>query len=233
MKDIHGEHISLGGAAGQWHGVSPLEQIRPRRTGQLYETVDWERCWERASSQGVSRGRQAGGRRGRSWHLMDRLCVFSCECGKRPTRGNFQLVSRPLYWEYSLTTLQPPKHSKAGKRRALAADQQDIFTLEESICFCKMAPVSSRMFGNRSGTFLALGHSDILSHLIFFIFFSFKLERGAAGQDAAGGRPTCVRVDEPQGSGQQGPDHEGRKGDAHHRRSVQHVQRVWRKRRRM
>lgn len=60
------------------------------------------------------------------------------------------------------------------------------------------------------------------------ISFSLKLEReGAAGQDAAGGRPTCVRVDEPQGSGQQGPDHEGRKGDAHHRRSVQHVQRVW------
>lgn len=92
-----------------------------------------------------------------------------------------------------------------------------------------MAPVSGRMFGNRSGTFLALGHS-FPSYLI--LFFSLKLERGAAGQDASGGQPTCVRVDEPQGSGQQGPDHEGRKGDAHHRRSVQHVQRVWKERQR-
>lgn len=106
------------------------------------------------------------GRRGRSWRLMDRLCVFSCEC-RWTQQGEFPTRLQPLYWEYSLTTLQPPKHSKAGKRRALAADQQDIFTVEESICYCEVASVSSRMFGNPSGTFLAPRHLDIPLHLIF------------------------------------------------------------------
>lgn len=42
--------------------------------------------------------------------------------------------------------------------------------------------------------------------------------------------PTCVRVDTPQGPGQQGSDCKGCKGDPNHSRSVQDVQRAWEQR---
>ena len=164
MKDVHGEHISHG-ATGQRHGRSPFKE-----SGQREQGSSVQRWTQRAAGSTLPlRGRlgSAGlGRWGRSWHLMDRLYVFSGEC-RSNQKGEFPTLLQPLYWEYSLTTLQPPKHSKAGKRRALAADQQDIFTVKESICYCELASVSSRMFGNPSGTFLALRLSDIPLHLIF------------------------------------------------------------------
>lgn len=103
-------------------------------------------CSEHTSSErltGISRLEQ----RGSSWHLMERLCIFSCEY-RSTQQGEFPARLQPLYWEYLLTTPQPSKHSKTGKRRTLAADQQDIFTVEDSICYLETVSLSSRMFGN-------------------------------------------------------------------------------------
>lgn len=61
-----------------------------------------------------------------------------------------------------------------------------------------------------------LGHS-------FASYLFFIAERWAVGQKGAGGGPTCVGVDKPQGSSQQSPNRKGCKRDAHNCRSVQPV----------
>lgn len=90
MKEKHGSHISRG-ATGQWHGRSA---VKP--PGQWEQGSSMQRWIQRAAGSSLPlRGQQGSTSRGwwgRSWHLMDRLCVFSCE-GHSPNMGNFQLLS--------------------------------------------------------------------------------------------------------------------------------------------
>lgn len=144
------------------------------RTGELYASVNSVGCWEHTSSRGRL-GSASWGRWGRSWHLIDRLCLFLWAPTK-PSEGLSNSSAAIVLW-ISADHPWPPKHSKAGKRRALAADQQDIFTVKESICYCEAPSISYRMFGNQSGTLLAPRLWDIPLHLIF----SLK-RRGGSGQ---------------------------------------------------
>lgn len=165
MKEVHGEHISHG-ASGQRYGGTPVKQ-----SGQGEQGSSMQRWTQWTAGSALPLRDQLGsagwGRWGRSWHLMDRLCVFSCERPLNPARGISNSSLAIVLRIFADHPAAPPKHSKAGKRRALAADQQDIFTVEESICYCELASVHSRMFGNPSGTFLALRRSHIPLHLIF------------------------------------------------------------------
>jgi len=158
-------HQSAVSAAGQWRSWSPVKHLGLTEQGR--STRRWTQ-WAAGSTLPLwgQLGSAGWGLWGKSWHLMGRLCVFSCERPLNPTRGISSLSPAIVLWIFA-DHPQPNKHSKAGKRRALAADQQDIFTVEESICYCEPAPVSCRMFGSRRGTLLALRRWDIPLHLIF------------------------------------------------------------------
>lgn len=145
MADHH------SGKSGKWDQGSSVQWRTQRAAGSTVPLgVSWDR-WLGMKGKVLASNGQI-------------VCLFLW-VPLNPTRGISSLSL--LYWGYLLTTLQPSKHSKAGKRSALAADQQDIFTVDESICYREMASVSSRMFGNPSSTFLALRRSDIPLHLIF------------------------------------------------------------------
>lgn len=155
MKDLQGEHVN---------------RSLPRR---ITSTAVWRNDNRELYAPpgayflpGVSWGRQAWGD-GEDLGNLWTDCVSFPVNATEPIGGNFQLVSSHC----TENTRRPPrsskKHSKAGKRGALAADQQDIFTVEESICYCELAPVSSRMFGIPGGPFLAAGPSNIPLSLIF------------------------------------------------------------------
>lgn len=104
---------------------------------------------------------------------MDRLCVFSCERPLNPTRGISNL-SPAIVLQIFADHLRLKKLSKTGKRRALAADQQDIFTVRESICYCEW-PLSAT--GCLAITVLALKRWDIPLFLI-----CSALLRGTSGK---------------------------------------------------
>lgn len=77
--------------------------------------------------------------------------------------------------------------------------QQDVWQSQQQI------------FGTKT-----LGHS-------FAPYLFYQCREASQGCGAAGEGPTCVRVDEPQGSGQQSPDQKGSEGDPHHCPSVQDI----------
>lgn len=132
-------------------------------------------CWELTSSHRSVRVSGLG-TKGKVLASNGQIVCLFLWAPTKPYKGNFQLVSSHCTENVlRKTTPWPPKHSKAGKRRALAADQQDIFTVEESIRYCEQASVSSRMFGNHSGTFLAQRPSGIPLHLIFSLMWRSEL----------------------------------------------------------
>lgn len=198
-----------------------VQAVRPKRTGQLYATVDSERCWEHTSSQG-SAGVSRLGTKGKVLASNGQIVCLFLWVPLNPTRG----ISNSSPAIVLRIFADHPAASKVFKGRK-----------EKSSCCWPTGYIYSRGVNmllwnglcqqqdvwqsqrHISGT-ETLGHS-------FASYLFIKAERGAVGQGAAGGGPTCVWVDKPQGSGQQSPNHKGCKRDAHHCRSVQHEQRVW------
>ena len=137
----------------------------------------------------------------------------------KPNKGNFQLVCSHCAERTGPTT--PSTERQEGAEPSLLTNRKCL-QRGRSICYCEPAAVSSRMFGIPSGSqFLARRRSRIPPASYLFI----KRRRGEPGGRQVN-HLTCVRVDEPQSAGQQGADHKGCEGDAHHGRSVQHVQRA-------
>ena len=93
MRHIHGEQISHR-ATGQGHSAAPVHTRASENRAALCNGELAGPLGEHFLS-GVGRGRQAGNDGGKSWHLMDRLCVFSSERPLHPTRG-FPTCLQPI-----------------------------------------------------------------------------------------------------------------------------------------
>lgn len=130
---------------GQWHGGPPFKQqgqgqqrssvqCEPNRLPRAH--ILWKVNWD-----------QQTGAKGKFLASNGEI-VYLFLWIPLNSMGEFPARLQPLYWKYLLTTPQPSKHSKTGKRRTLAADQQDTFTVEDSICYLETLSLSSRMFGN-------------------------------------------------------------------------------------
>lgn len=87
MKDVHGEHISLG-ATGQWHGGSPVKQ-----SGQPEQGSSMQRWTQRqhTSSQG-SAGVSRLGTMGKVLASNGQIVCLFLWGPTKPNKGNFQLV---------------------------------------------------------------------------------------------------------------------------------------------
>lgn len=159
---------------------------------------------------------------GKSWHLMDRLCVFSSERPLHPTRG-ISSSSPAIVLRIFADHPAAPETFKGRKEKSSCCwptgyicSRGVNMLLWTGLCQQQDVWQSQRHI---SGTETARTFLWILS---FHYCRKVSWGRGAESEG-----PTCVRVDKPQGSSQQSPYHKGCKGDSHHCRSVQHVHRFW------